>query len=472
MKREIAGPLIVSVVFLALLAGFASKSLSQSVLQPRFHPVRFLQSDDVTQAPQNAKNSADAEAMYAEGLSLLRKYYYGSIGENKTRQLTYDAIRGMLLTLHDPFTSFLDPDEWLQFQETTTRGDFEGIGTMLRADPPRVIVDEVIEGGPAEHVGMKAGDVITRVNNTSVVGMDINDVVKLIKGPAGTKVHITVARGNKTIEFTITRARVEPPVVKYWMEDQKYKIGHIYLSEFNEKSLEQLNKAFAALQAQGMRALVFDLRSDPGGLLEKAVEIASIFIPKNSVPALHNNVVIIHEGDGEEQGRKLENMDTLYKHRVPLVVLVNDSSASASEIVTGAIKDYGAGTIIGQRTYGKGCVQTLFQLDDGSCLRLTTALYYPPKHYDINYQQDENHNRIPGTGGILPDIEVLPEPNWQGLNDKAHDKQLQAALTFLRDRLNGISIAQATAAVKEAFSPKTTAEAAKSAATSSTTGGK
>src|SRR5579875_2446382 len=429
MKREIAGPLIVSVVFLALLAGFASKSLSQSALQPRFHPVRFLQSDDVTQAPQNAKNSADAEAMYAEGLSLLRKYYYGSIGENKTRQLTYDAIRGMLLTLHDPFTSFLDPDEWLQFQETTTRGDFEGIGTMLRADPPRIIVDEVIEGGPAEHVGMKAGDVITR-------------------------------------------ARVEPPVVKYWMEDPKYKIGHIYLSEFNEKSLEQLNKAFSALQAQGMRALVFDLRSDPGGLLEKAVEIASIFIPKNSVPALHNNVVIIHEGDGQEQGRKLENVDTPYKHRVPLVVLVNDSSASASEIVTGAIKDYGAGTIIGQRTYGKGCVQTLFQLDDGSCLRLTTALYYPPKHYDINYQQDENHNRIPGTGGILPDIEVLPEPNWQGLNDKAHDKQLQAALTFLRDRLNGMSVAQATAAVKEAFSPKTTAEAAKSATTSSTTGGK
>lgn len=423
-----------------------------------------------TNAADTSLQGANAESIYAQGLALLRKYYYnGPITPPKTRQLTYDAIRGMLLTLHDPFSSFLDPDEWLQFQETTTRGDFEGIGTMLRADPPRVIVDEVIESGPAEHVGMKAGDVIMRVNGAPVMGKDINDVVKMIKGPAGSKVSITVARGNKTITFSITRARVEPPVVKYWMEDPVNKIAHIYLSEFNEKSLDQLNKAFAALEAQGMRALVFDLRSNPGGLLEKAVEIASLFIPQNSVPALHNNVVIIHEGDGEEQGRKLETVDTPYKHRVPLVVLVNEGSASASEIVTGAIKDYGAGTIIGQRTYGKGCVQTLFQLDDGSCLRLTTALYFPPKHYDINYKQDEDHNRIPGTGGLVPDIEVTQDLNsWKGLNDKAHDRQLQAALMFQRDRLNGMTIAQATEAVKAAFGTKKTADAAKSSAADAT----
>jgi carboxyl-terminal processing protease len=404
---------------------------------------------------QAAGSDTDPVESYKTAIELLKKNYYGApIDDKKTQQLTYEAIRGLLFSLRDQFTSFLDPDEWSQMQ-ATTHGDFEGIGAMLAEEKPDIKVVEPIETGPAEKMGIKTDDIIVRVNDVSVIGKDLNDVVRMIKGAAGTRVKLTVLRGKETKTFQITRARVEPPVVKYWMEDPKAKIGHILLKEFNEKSMDQMNHAFEDLQRQGMKALVFDLRYNPGGLLDVAIDVASVFIPRNSASKLKNNAVIIREGSGHEQGRPLQPVDTSYQRHVPMVVLVNENSASASEIVSGAIKDYGVATLIGERTYGKGRVQTLFPLDDGSALRLTTALYFPPKHNDINFKRDEDGNRIPNTGGILPDLELKQSDKWKSedFKDKVNDTQLQTALEFLRARLAG----QPTAVTLQQFQARAAA---------------
>jgi carboxyl-terminal processing protease len=469
-SRLLVAPLALTLVSGSLLAGYANGQRDQK-RERRAFEMQLVQfdpqnsthrgnpdrdqdtppsnpgSDDLRQNAQNGDHPSNADSdpvkSYKTAIELLKKDYYGAdIDDKKTQELTYEAIRGMLFSLRDQFTSFLDPDEWNQMQ-ATTHGDFEGIGAMLAEEKPDIKVVEPIETGPAEKVGIKADDVIVRVNDVSVIGKDLNDVVRMIKGAAGTRVKITILRGKETKTFAITRARVEPPVVKYWMEDPKAKIGHILLKEFNEKSMDQMNHAFADLQRQGMRALVFDLRYNPGGLLDVAIDVASVFIPRNTAPKLKNYAVIIHEGSGHEQGRPLQPVDTAYTRHVPTVVLVNENSASASEIVSGAIKDYSVATLIGERTYGKGRVQTLFPLDDGSALRLTTALYFPPKHKDLNFKRDEDGNRIPNTGGILPDLEVKQSDKWKSedFKDKSNDTQLQVALDFLRARLTGQPVA-------------------------------
>jgi len=381
---------------------------------------------------------------YRSTLALLKKNYYsGPIDSRRTRQLTYEAIRGMLGSLRDQFTSFLDPDDWSQMK-ATTEGDFEGIGALLEQEGSQVRIVRPIETSPAEAAGIRTDDVVVSVDGDNVRGMNVNDVVRKIKGQEGTKMRLGIQRGKTVLEFSLTRALIEPPVVQHWMEDGSNKIGHIVLSEFNEKSVAQMQRAYSDLSNQGMRALVFDLRYNPGGLLDTAEDVASLFIPKDQDSDLKNVVVYIHEGSGKEKGDRLRTPGFGMK-RMPMVVLVNGNSASAAEIVSGAIKDYGIATLMGERTYGKGRVQTLYPLDDGSALRLTTALYYPPRHYDINFERDPDGSKIEGTGGILPDIEVKQSPRWhaEDFKDKINDLQLQAALDFLRSRLNGKSVAEA-----------------------------
>jgi carboxyl-terminal processing protease len=448
---------VVALVSVSVIGGYARQSLMHGGANPpSAAPTRHvaLAGNSATHgfgASDDAGSSVADDPLenYKAAISLLKKSYYdGPIQPKKTRQLTYDAIRGMLDTLKDQFTSFLDPDDWSQMQ-VTTRGELEGIGAILEKDGPDVRVVEPIEDSPAEKIGVKPDDVIVRVDGKSVLGKDINDVVRVIKGPKGTTVRIGVLRGKTAIEFTIRRARVEPRVVKYWMEDSQNKIGHILLKEFNEKSIEQLNHAFDDLQHQGMKALVFDLRYNPGGLLNVAIDVASVFIPADDNASLDNAVVYVKEGTGNEQALRLKPPDRSYPH-LPLVVLTNDNSASASEIVSGAIKDYNVGTVMGQRTFGKGLVQTLFPLDDHSALRLTTAKYFTPKHTDINRKKDAEGDPIPNSGGIVPDIPVVQSEKWkrQQFSDKVDDTQLQKALEFLRDRLKGMTVAQATQSVE------------------------
>lgn len=435
-------PLAALLVGAPMLIGFVSPEIESAARAGVARSGSNLLRELFSMRPALANEEAGPFAQYREALEALRLHHAGAaIDRRKVRELTYAAIRGMLVSLNDPFTSFLDPEAWQRMQQIT-RGDFDGIGAVLEQSGTDIRVVRTFEGSPAWKAGVKAGDLVTCVGRAarrggpietrSTLGMDIDEVVKLIQGPPGSRISLTILRkGEKTPRsFQLSRAHIEPPTVQFWMEDRENKIGHILLNEFNEKSDAQFDRAYRALQRQGMRALVFDLRYNPGGLLNVAVDITSRFV--DSGPA-----VIVQERSGQRQGLKVRSR--VLRNRLPLAVLINESSASASEIVAGAIKDNGVGTLVGEHTFGKGLVQTLFPLGDGSALRLTTARYFTPKLNDINNKLDADHRPIFGTGGITPDVEVtqseaFQDQDWSDPN-RARDAQLKKALELLRTRL-------------------------------------
>lgn len=428
-SRRLLLPFLGALCGASWLVGFASPDLLPLAEEAR----------TAASLPARGKTAAaDPAAEYRRAMALLQAHHHAApFDESRVRSLTYEAIRGMTLSLGDPFSSFLDPEDWNQMQ-ATTRGDFDGIGIVLQQEGGTVRVAEVIETSPAEKAGVKAGDIIARINGQSAAGWDMNRIVRRIGGSQGTRVRVGVQRGNLLLEFALLRTHVVPPIVKWEIADPQAHIARIVLTEFNERSMEQLQAAFEAVKRQGAKAVVFDLRGNPGGLLDVSIEVASAFIPRDAHPGLKNAVVYVKEGTGEETHRALRS-DCYLLDGMPLVVLVNSGSASASEIVTAAIQDYGVGTILGERTYGKGKVQTLFPLDDSSALRLTTGIYYSPKHTDLNYQHDAAGRRIADTGGIVPEMPVKQPTSWQGWADRKNDAQLKRGLEVLRAKL-GVEI--------------------------------
>lgn len=369
--------------------------------------------------------------LYWDVLSRLRSQYYQPVNE---KQLTYAAIRGMLAALHDPYTRFMDPTEYRSMQEDT-RGDFFGIGAQLQEKDGQIVIYRPIEGSPADKAGVKAGDVIVEVDRKPVAGIRLDEVVKRIRGPRGTKVEITVRRkgSSNLLHISIVRDLITSPVAYAYMEDEKLGIGRVRLEQFNEKCDQLLAQKVRELESKGLRALILDLRYNPGGLLNVAVDVASRFID-NGV------VVLIQEKNGQitrlyaERGRAL--------NPYPLVVLVNEWSASASEIVAGAIRDNKRGIIIGETTFGKGLVQTIFQLQDSSAVAITTAKYLTPSGHDLNRKVDPEGNEIK-RGGIQPDIVVKQSEEMTDIDDRAHDLQLQKAVGYLREKMTAPKVASA-----------------------------
>lgn len=339
-----------------------------------------------------------------------------------TQQLTYMAIRGILSSLDDPFTGFLDPDDYKKMREEND-GNFVGIGAQLWTNKEgQVYVKEPLPDCPAIKAGVKKGDVILKVDGKSVADLDIDEVVKLIRGPEDTKVTLTLSRSKepKPLDITIVRKLVDYRMVEHDMIDVADGIGWLQLRQFNSKADMQMDEALTDLENKKMRGLILDLRGNPGGLLESAVDIGSRFIEKGPV-------VIIQE----RQGRRspLEVDPSKHDHKeYPLVVLVDELSASASEIVAGAIKDTHTGTLIGVKTYGKGRVQTVVPMPGDAAVRITTAKYLTPSGIDIHKK------------GIEPDIEVkMPEdiPDDADLETDRlkYDAQLRRAVEFMRQKL-------------------------------------
>ena len=341
---------------------------------------------------QSQKVSALSNSMYedlkvfTDVLSLIQKDY---VEETKSKDLVNGAIKGMLETL-DPHSSYMPPNMFKEMQEET-KGRFEGLGIEITLREGVLTVVSPIEDTPAFKAGILAGDQILKIDGESTKNFTLMDSVKRLRGPRGTKVTITIMREGltKPKEFTLVRDVIPVRSVRHELLEKNY--GYIRLSQFQEKTDGEFEKAVKALEEESkgsLKGLVLDLRNNPGGLLDQAVKISDRFID--------SGLIVSVEGRKEDQKLKFYAHPDGSLARYPLVVLVNGGSASGAEIVAGAIQDHGRGILVGTQTFGKGSVQTIIPLKDGSGLRLTTARYYTPNGRSIQAK------------GIVPDIVVKP----------------------------------------------------------------
>jgi carboxyl-terminal processing protease len=324
--------------------------------------------------------------VFTDVLGLVQKEY---VEEADSKDLVYGAIKGMLETL-DPHSAFMPPQVYKEMQEES-KGRFEGLGIEITMKEGILTVVSPIEDTPAFKAGIQAGDQIVKIDGESTKNLTLMDSVKRLRGPKGTKVTISIMREGftKPRDITLTRDVIPIRSVRYELMDKQY--GYIRLSQFQEKTEGEFDKAIKALEGQskgGMKGLILDLRNNPGGLLDQAVKVSDRFI--------ESGLIVSMEGRREDQKMKFYANSQRTIARYPLVVLVNGGSASGSEIVAGAIQDHGRGILVGTQTFGKGSVQTIFPMKDGSGLRLTTARYYTPNGRSIQAK------------GIIPDILVKP----------------------------------------------------------------
>lgn len=390
--------------------------------------------------PQRLENIGSASLEDSEGRALplidtysivmerlKADYYPKKIDE---REMTYDAIRGMLHALGDPFTRFLDPDEYKKMREEN-EGNFTGIGAQLDTNKKgEVYIREPLPDTPAIRAGVRSNDVIIAVNNKPIKNLEIEQVVKMIRGKEGTKVRLTLMRPgrSKPIDLVITRRVVQFQMVRSKVLDEKNKIGYVRLYQFNEQSDMQFDKALTELEKKQVKGLVLDLRGNPGGLLQIAVDIGSRFIESGPV-------VIIQERGGQKSPLYVE--EEKHNHRRwPLVVLVDKSSASASEIVSGAIKDDGEGTLVGTTTFGKGRVQTIMPMQDGSAVAITTAKYLTPNGTDIHKKGIDPDVFVeqPDVDTVLAKMSKKEQESFDP-SDPKYDIQLAKAVEVLKVKM-------------------------------------
>ena len=315
-------------------------------------------------------------------------------------QLISGAIRGVVGEL-DPFSQYLEPKEY-QALKNDTRGDFGGLGIRLSEVDGFVTVMSPMPNTPAYKAGVMPGDRILFVDDRDISEMTLDEAVEIMRGPVGSKVKITISRKNEKTgkyetlpDFHFKRERIVPEVVYYRMLENN--IGYIYLVDFSGHSTEEVKKALKTLSKQGMKGLVLDLRFNPGGLLNGAVELAQLFMGDKQM-------IVYTQGRKPEFYQEFRTGAKADYPDLPLVVLINQGSASASEIVSGALQDNDRAVIVGQRSFGKASVQQVLPLDDGAGLRLTIAKYYTPKGRLI--QRDYRDKKKEKEGGIFPDVEV------------------------------------------------------------------
>ncbi len=331
-------------------------------------------------------------SIFAKALELIRQDY---VDENKTsyHDLISAAMKGMLSSL-DPHSQFMDPDDFRDMQDDT-RSRFNGLGIEVSMKNGLPTVITAMEDTPAAKAGILSGDQILRINGISTERMDLQDAINVLRGPAGAKLTLTLLRpSTKEIkEYTLQRAEIKIQSVKgARLLDPEltgpYKIGYIRLVQFNEPTADELSKALDELQKQGMQALVLDLRNNPGGLLNSAVDVCTQFLPVNTKVVSTQGRVASQQHDYSTSGAKKE------RPSFPMVVLINEGSASGAEIVAGALKDLHRAVLVGETTFGKGSVQNVMQLPDGSAVRFTTAKYYTPSKQVIQ------------GNGVTPNIRV------------------------------------------------------------------
>ncbi|MEP6586937.1 MAG: S41 family peptidase [Candidatus Udaeobacter sp.] len=371
MRRVVIIPLLVCVLF-----GAIPGALAQEVQPPK----------------TGEDNGYSQIAIFAKALELVRQDY---VDENKTsyHDLVTAAMKGMLSSL-DPHSQFMDPNDFRDMQDDT-RSRFNGLGIEVSMKNGLPTVVTAMEDTPAAKAGILSGDQILRINGMSTERMDLQDAINVLRGPAGAKVGLTLLRpSTKEIkEYTLQRVEIKIQSVKgeRLLPPEltgPFRIGYIRLIQFNEPTADELSKAIDDLQKQGMQALILDLRNNPGGLLNSAVDVCGQFLPPNTK-------VVSTQGRVPSQQHDYST-STVSKPRpnFPMVLLVNEGSASGAEIVAGALKDLRRAVLVGETTFGKGSVQNVLQLPDGSAVRFTTAKYYTPSRQVIQ------------GNGVTPNIRV------------------------------------------------------------------
>lgn len=367
-------------------------------------------SSDVSNDIKDIKDTKKYDLLFEVRDTLLSKYD----GEIDDEQLLQAAIKGMTLSLQDPYTVFMNAEEYKSFVEQS-EGHFVGIGAQLGIKDDKVTIIAPIEGSPADKAGVKAGDVILKVDDIPLKEVNVEKTIALIKGEDGKEVKLTLERkGEESIDINIVRGVVNMVAVKGEMIDES--VGYIQISSFDENVAKDFENKIVELKAVGMKGLIVDLRGNPGGFLGESVKVASQFIPKGDIITY-----TIDKYDKKIESKSVGGT----AEGMPLVVLIDGGSASASEVVTGALRDYGVATTIGVNSFGKGVVQQLIEFKNGlGGLKVTTSKYYTPN--------GENIHKI----GIKPDIEVkIPEELLKAQYDRNQDPQFTKGIEVIREKL-------------------------------------
>ena len=381
----------IKLAVLAVLITGTSLYASKSVGQTQTSPQTLV--DEVWQILN--QNYVDGSFNHQDWKAIRQQYLSHKYS---SKQQAYTGIREMVAKLGDRYTSFFDPQEFKALNSDLS-GNLSGVGLQLAENEKTQALTVVapIEGTPAFKAGILPNDVIVQINNQPTKGLKIDEAVKRILGPVGTKVLLTIQRGQQAQTFKLTRANIAiHPVTYNTQTTSTGKIGYIRLPEFTQTVAAEMHQAIQALEKQQVQGYVLDLRADPGGLLDASLQIASMWLKQGAIVSLVNRDQV--KNSYNATGHPLTNK--------PLVILVNQGSASASEILAGALQDDNRAKLVGTRTFGKGLVQAVQPLEDGSALKVTIAKYYTPKGRDINHV------------GITPDIKVeLTEAQQKALQE-------------------------------------------------------
>lgn len=336
-------------------------------------------------------------------VSLIRTQYLYPVN---SPQLVEGAIKGLVGSLNDPYSVYLEPKTYAQLQEQI-KGTFGGLGILVGIKEQQLTVVRSYQGTPAAKAGIIEGDVISKIEERDARGLDLETAISLMRGPVGSKINLTINRQGSMIQFPLIREEISVPTVEGRVLPNT-SIGCIVLSQFTERTADEIRETLSRFQDKHVKGIILDLRDNPGGELMAAVNVARNFIPKG--PIVYIDYRVGNDQSFVSEGRTIQ---------LPLVVLINGGSASAAEILAGAVKDRGVGTLVGTKTFGKGIVQTVFPLSNGAGLKLTTARYLTPNKNDIHEK------------GIEPDVVVQPS------EDRSRDVQMERAVDLLKQKIAG-----------------------------------
>lgn len=396
----IIGAVSAFMAVILLILGVAAVCIAKGYIHIGVNGDVYIQSDAVT--------DSDGIGSEVEGKlnaidSVLESFYFGDVDDETAKDNIYKAY---LSSYGDKYTMYYTADEYKALKESTN-GKFYGIGAVCQlSGEGGVLLVDVYDNGAGYQSGLRSGDRVVNVDGRDITDMELSSAVALIKGDKGTSVTLEVIRGTERLTFSAVRDAVEAKTVSYTLLDNN--IGYLSISQFEEVTTKQFKAAVEDLQSQGMKGLVIDIRNNPGGLLDTVVGMLKYMLPDG---------LIVYTEDKQGNRKEYKGQDN-DEFNLPLAVIVNGNSASASEIFAGAIQDYGKGTIIGTQTYGKGIVQTVKPLTDGSAIKFTIAKYFTPKGQDI-------HGK-----GVTPDIVV------EYGTDADVDTQLDAAIKNVEAQIN------------------------------------